>query len=287
MKYSLPSLSSLLILLLTADNHCLRVAAIEPISTAATLGVAAVGAGVLAGYEYMTCLYRECCSDRWITKDVDSMRFRLEQHVFGQHIAIDAVTGAIKAHFHLQTPSKALTMSFHGWTGVGKNYVARIMAESILARGTRSQYFHLIPASIYFSDPGKVDAYQEQLKDWIRTNVTACATNIFVFDEVDKIPSNVLNALAPFLEFYEGINGVDYRHSVFLFLSNVGGTEIINRVKQNWQAGLARESLTLDDFEPLIEKIAFNKLDEERGGFYHSAVISKGLIGHYIPFLPM
>ena len=44
---------------------------------------------------------------------------------------------------------------------------------------------------------------QIQLRDWISGNVTACRQNIFIFDEVDKMPPGVLDIVKPFLDYYE------------------------------------------------------------------------------------
>jgi hypothetical protein len=53
--------------------------------------------------------------------------------------------------------------------------------------------------------------FQLHLIDWIRGNVSACDRSLFVFDEVDKIPKGVLDAVKPFLDYHEEINGVDFR----------------------------------------------------------------------------
>jgi hypothetical protein len=53
--------------------------------------------------------------------------------------------------------------------------------------------------------------FQLHLSDWIRGNVSVCERSLFVFDEVDKIPKGVLDALTPFLDYHEEIDGVDFR----------------------------------------------------------------------------
>ena len=53
--------------------------------------------------------------------------------------------------------------------------------------------------------------FQLQLIDWITSNVSACERSLFVFDEVDKIPNGVLDAVTPFLDYHEEIDGVDFR----------------------------------------------------------------------------
>ena len=41
---------------------------------------------------------------------------------------------------------------------------------------------------------------------------------MFIFDEVDKMPAGVLDALKPFVDYYEHIEGTDFRRSIFIFL---------------------------------------------------------------------
>lgn len=59
---------------------------------------------------------------------------------------------------------------------------------------------------------------QDQLRDWISGNVSNCPHSIFIFDEMDKMPSGLIDAIKPFIDHYEDIAGVDYRRTVFIFL---------------------------------------------------------------------
>ena len=64
---------------------------------------------------------------------------------------------------------------------------------------------------------------QDQLQRWIRGNVSACAGSVFIFDEMDKLHPGVIDAIKPFLDYYEQIDGVSYRKAIFIFLRSVGG----------------------------------------------------------------
>ena len=41
--------------------------------------------------------------------------------------------------------------------------------------------------------------------------MSACDRSLFIFDEVDKIPQGVLDAVKPFLDYHEEIDRVDFR----------------------------------------------------------------------------
>ena len=105
------------------------------------------------------------------------------------------VTLSLRSHVSKRQPSKALVLSFHGETGVGKNYVAQFVAESLYAKGLDSKFVHLFIATVDFPDDEKLDEYKLQLQDWIRGNVSQCAQTLFIFDEVDKMPVGMIDGI--------------------------------------------------------------------------------------------
>ena len=81
----------------------------------------------------------------------------------------------------------------------------------------------------------------------------------------------------------ESVSGIDFRKSIFLFLSNTGGREITDIAYRTWKDGKGRESITYHDLEHLIRSGAFN----EKGGLHKSNVVDRHLVDFYVPFLPM
>lgn len=59
---------------------------------------------------------------------------------------------------------------------------------------------------------------QDQLQLWIRGNVSACARSIFIFDEMDKMHAGLIDAIKPFLDYYDHVDGVSYQKAIFIFL---------------------------------------------------------------------
>ncbi|KAF7266066.1 hypothetical protein GWI33_020580 [Rhynchophorus ferrugineus] len=137
---------------------------------------------------------------------------------------------------------------------------------------------------MHFSEEANTNKYKENLYQWLKNNVTKCSRQLFIFDEVDKMIPEVLNAIKPYIDYRDDVDGVDYTKSIFLFLSNTGA-DIVNEHYHDlhFVEGKNREDLTLADFEPLIKKGIFN----EKGGFFHSDAIKHNLIDHFIPFLPL
>lgn len=59
---------------------------------------------------------------------------------------------------------------------------------------------------------------QDQLQLWIRGNVSACARSIFIFDEMDKMHAGLIDAIKPFLDYYDNLDRVSYQKAIFIFL---------------------------------------------------------------------
>ncbi|VDK41203.1 unnamed protein product [Gongylonema pulchrum] len=149
-------------------------------------------------------------------------------------------------------------MSFHGWTGCGKNYLASMIAENLFRKGVQSDFIHIYISTLHFSNPQDIPLYQAQLRSWIRGNVTNCERSLFIFDEVDKMPAKVMDAIKPFIDYYDHVGSVDFRKSIFIFLSNSGSNEIAQKALEHYTQGKIREELTLGDMEDVLIASAFN-----------------------------
>ena len=67
---------------------------------------------------------------------------------------------AVKGHMRNKDPPKALVLSFHGWTGAGKNFVSRIITEHLFREGMDSQFVHLFVATLHFPHESKIETYK-------------------------------------------------------------------------------------------------------------------------------
>lgn len=245
-----------------------------------------VGLVSIAGYfvrEPLYCIFKECCKDKWIPDNISRLNMHLNTQVFGQHIAVEVVYKAVKGHVENPNPSKALVLSFHGWTGCGKNHMSNIIADSLYTLGGSSNYVHKIITTTDFPHAEKLSHYKDILISKIVRSVKDCPKTMFIFDEVDKVPKGLLNVVKPFLDHHETVNDVDYRQCIFIFLSNTGARVINNFVISQWQKGKKREDLTMKDLEMILNNEVYN-VDN---GLWHSELISHNLIDFFVPFLPL
>ena len=156
-----------------------------------------VGGAVLGGFGYLApkvvCQFKECCTDKWVLANITGLQSALRRRVFGQHLVTETVLKAIVGHFNNKAPGKALALSFNGWTGSGKNFVSKIIAEHLFKKGMDSNFVHQIIATHDFPHKLDVDFYKRQLRSLVTGSVSNCARSMFIFDQMDKMPLGLID----------------------------------------------------------------------------------------------
>uniref|UniRef100_A0A0K8RDV7 Torsin-1A C-terminal domain-containing protein n=1 Tax=Ixodes ricinus TaxID=34613 RepID=A0A0K8RDV7_IXORI len=271
---------SLLCLWLNLDRQCL---ALEPVSTAFAV---ATGLGIsfmYAGWNMLKCKHAECCSPPWVKDNVKGLENTLRARLHGQPLVHRAIVRAVKDHLQNPAPKKALVLSFHGWTGGGKNYASSMLAEALYEKGMNSKYVSLYVSTKHFPHQDEVPKYRKSLQKEIEAKVKECGRTLFIFDEIDKMPNGLIDIIKPYLDFHEKLDDVDYRKSIFIFLSNTAGDVIARATLDAWKDGIDRSKVRLNDMERVIELGSFN----EKGGLYRADIVEKNLIDVFVPFLPL
>lgn len=90
----------------------------------------------------------------------------LDSKLFGQHLAKKVILNAVFGFISNPKPKKPLTLSLHGWTGTGKNFVSKIIAENIYEGGLNSDYVHLFVATLHFPHISNITLYKARAKFW-------------------------------------------------------------------------------------------------------------------------
>ncbi|CAO1407791.1 unnamed protein product [Diamesa serratosioi] len=253
----------------------------------------AIGIGIFSalGYKYKDikrltyCKLAECCTEDQVPYNINSLRINFDSNLFGQHIVKDKVYNAVNSHYNsIKYSKKPLVMSFHGTPGIGKNFVADMIAEAVFEKGASSSFYHKFHGSMDFPGIESVGHYKEKLVSLIKAAVKKCPYSIFLFDEVDKMPKGVLDVITAMLDHHTSVQGLDFRKTVFIFLTNDGGKNIIDiltgLVNKN---GLFREEVKLHHFESAMSLGLYNS----EGGLQNSKTIEHAVIDFYIPFLPL
>lgn len=244
--------------------------------------------GGLFSLEDVKCKFYECCREPYLQLNLDRLQKNLNNNLFGQPLVKNTLYTALKGHFTLKNPKKALVLSFHGSTGVGKNFVSQFVADAFFLKGSRSKFFKQFIATKDFPHNDRLDEYKDLIKRTIEDTVKECGRALFVFDETDKIPIGLMDTIKPYIDFNPQIDGVDYRNSVFMFLSNSAGKDISQLTLNLDRNNVKRQDFELKTFQKTIQQLVYyNKDNSENKGLFHASIVDSYLIDFYIPFLPL
>lgn len=224
------------------------------------------------------------CLDSEFSRNISGIGAALKAELYGQHIAQKIISSALKNHFNKKDVRKPLVMSFHGWTGIGKNFVSNIITEHLFKRKTHSPFVHKFIIPLNFPHKSEVEIYNKQLQSWILGNISHCRKGgLFIFDEMDKIHIDMLDTInAAILEYRGKKAETGYGNMVFLFLSNSGGEAINKHVLKHVLEGKMRESLTLSEME-----IIFHNIVKSTPDVWFADLLKSEVIDHLVPFLPL
>ncbi|HEX8096498.1 MAG TPA: AAA family ATPase [Pyrinomonadaceae bacterium] len=208
-----------------------------------------------------------------------TMEGRLRQRVIGQDEALTAVADAVRrARAGLQDPNRPVgSFIFLGPTGVGKTETARALAEFLfdderaMIRLDMSEYMekHAV-ARMIGAPPGYV-GYEEggQLTEAVRRR----PYSVVLFDEIEKAHPDVFNVLLQILDDGRLTDSkgrtVDFKNTVLIMTSNLGGREIQAAEGDEKQIREAVTQVLREHFKPeflnrVDDVVIFRQLSREQ-----------------------
>ncbi|NXC10085.1 TOR3A protein, partial [Orthonyx spaldingii] len=245
----------------------------------------------LVGQDYLEilsawyCSFGKCCEtgDCRIINNITGLEADLNGQLHGQHLAKEVVVRAVQGFLQSPRPRKALVLSFHGWSGTGKNFVARMVASHLYRDGLKSECVWVFVSLLHFPHHNYVDSYKAQLQRQVRETLQRCRQALFIFDEAEKLHSSLLDAIKPFMAHHNK-GQADHQRSIFLFLSNLGGNTINEVALDFWRAGRAREEISM---ELLEQRLRLELQEAAENSYAHSHLLRENLIDFVVPFLPL
>ncbi|NXA94161.1 TOR3A protein, partial [Melanocharis versteri] len=242
----------------------------------------------LVGQDYLEilsawyCSFGKCCEtgDCRIINNITGLEADLRGQLHGQHLAKEVVLRALRGFLQSPRPQKALVLSFHGWSGTGKNFVARMVASHLYRDGLKSECVRVFVSLLHFPHHNYIDSYKAQLQRQISETLQRCRQALLIFDEAEKLHSSLLDAIRPFMAQHD----TDPQRSIFLFLSNLGGNTINEVALDFWRAGRAREEISM---ELLEQRLRLELQEAAESSYAHSHLLRENLIDFLVPFLPL
>ncbi|XP_023250772.1 prosalusin [Seriola lalandi dorsalis] len=234
-------------------------------------------------FQKLYCTISESCECDF-KPNIRDLEWDLYKNLYGQHLAQDIVSEEVARFLQNKSPDRPLVLSFHGSSGTGKTLVSSMLGNHLYGSAMSSPYVHQFVPTLHFPLPQRVDEYREELKSWVQGNLTECARSVFIFDEMEKMPSGLIDVLEPFLGPSHVVFRTNYRKAIYIFISTTG-EEVINRLAlENRQAGRDREEIKLSDLQDAVAQTAYSN---DTSGFFQSSVIQQKLVTRFVPFLPL
>ncbi|NWW44986.1 TOR3A protein, partial [Pedionomus torquatus] len=245
-----------------------------------------VGQNYLEIFSAWYCSFGKCCEtgDCRIVNNITGLEADLNGQLHGQHLAKEVIVRAVREFLQNPQPEKPLVLSFHGWSGTGKNFVARMLTSHLYRDGMKSECVRLFISLFHFPHHKYLDLYKAQLKKQISETLEVCKQSLFIFDEAEKLHFSLLDAIKPFVARYDNKGQMDYRRSIFLFLSNLGGNTINEVALDFWRAGQAREEISMEFLE---QRLWLELQEPAENGYARSNLLKENLIDFFVPFLPL
>lgn len=175
----------------------------------------------------------------------------LKDRVVGQDEAVRAVSAAIRrSRVGLKEPGRPIgVFLFLGPTGVGKTELCRALAatlfgsEEALIRFDMSEYMEKHTVSRLIGAPPGYVGHEDggQLTERVRRK----PWSVVLFDEIEKAHSELQNILLQVMD--DGVltdsqgRRADFRNTVIVMTSNVGGRKMVNHAPPMGFAGGSRE----------------------------------------------
>lgn len=94
---------------------------------------------------------------------ITGLQWDLEQRVHGQHLAVKQILSSVKRFLQEDESKKSQVLSFHGWTGTGKNLAVRVIAENLYQNGLRNRCTKVFIPQLHFPHQSHMEAYKVTL----------------------------------------------------------------------------------------------------------------------------
>ncbi|MGI6423519.1 MAG: AAA family ATPase [Candidatus Dojkabacteria bacterium] len=197
----------------------------------------------------------------------------IKEKVIGQDDAVFAIVESLRrAHTDIRNPNRPIgAFLFMGPTGVGKTYLAKVVAEeyfgdvSEMIRIDMSEYQEISSIEKFLGESGQRDLVQQSavsLIDKVKLN----PYSVILFDEIEKAHPQILDL---FLQMFD--DGrltstlgevVDFTHSIIVCTSNIGSKILLDSLSDSKTTWDEAKDRALIELRQSIKPELLNRFDK-------------------------
>ncbi len=196
---------------------------------------------------------------------------KIKSRKIGQDEAVHSIVETLKrARTDVRDPNKPIgTFLFLGPTGVGKTYLAKVVAQEYFDRGEdiirvdMSEYQDIASISKFLDTSGESQSGQNTISliDRIKRN----PYTVVLFDEIEKAHPNILNI---FLQLFDegrltsnAGETVSFRNSIIISTSNIGSRIILDALSKDKNLWSEARDRAIIELKQAISPELFNRFD--------------------------
>lgn len=182
----------------------------------------------LAGQELATRAIRKALAKMFREYDEAVLNVGVKEMVMAFPYSLDIMlTNPIAQKTVGDIGTKPLFMHFSGPTGVGKSLctdiIARAMFSGVNAEHRRCGHLYIMLTEFAAATDRDFPEIQKKLNATIVSQLHHCPRSLLVFDEIQNIPEDLLDAL---LEIFYGRNSIVASQAVLIMVSDLGHNKL-------------------------------------------------------------
>ena len=207
----------------------------------------------------------------------------------GQDLALQQFTNAVCDHLLDPHPTRPLTISVHGPTGVGKSMLHQQAARVLYSSRPHDAHLkcpgqHCKAYKVIFGvnfDNENIASQQMALRQSIEKHLSLYPDSFLVIEEYDKLDCSMRQFFRQMFESWQAIESASMNRAVVVLESNVGFLKIYEEAKKDRnQIDVANMTHTLKDtvFEHWVSDDCEPKVNTQK-------MVRR--IDHFLPFFPL
>ncbi|KAI3380222.1 hypothetical protein SNEBB_009509 [Seison nebaliae] len=212
------------------------------------------------------------------------LKWARDNLIFGQPV-VTILTRQIIRHWST-CRERPLIVTMFGSTGIGKSYTCRIIADALYVGGRESANVHVYSATQHFQYVENMDKMKDNLRNEILEKVQNCPFSLFIFDEIDKMPTTFLDIIKPMVETVNLKYSLMFSRAIFILISNGGGSCMF-KLSKKWNMEDLKEDNLLAFYKEFSNCIVDNNYNSPIGALSKSALLRHSIIDLHVPYLPL